>query len=160
MRTQVPMGGYNAKDVVAINDRNGTAIIRATGGGFIRREERPRTYWGYVNLPHRKLGAALKAAGFNKAEREEVLSLEGEGPFNLALHDFMISNGATYTRLAESFEDVGDAENGPELAGHPALDVYVLDDIDYAIDEKGIVDRAPHVPDFDTQGIECDAVSR
>ncbi len=79
--------------------------------------------------------------------------------FNPAFHAFMMEQGATHEHLEDCFEDIGDAENGPKLAGHPALDVYTLDGIDYAVGADGIVERSETVP-FDTQGIECDAVSR
>lgn len=66
--------------------------------------------------------------------------------FNLAFHDFMRSIGAKHTFFEASWEDVGDAENGPELSGHGAYDAYVLDGIEYAVSEDGTVDRAPEAP--------------
>jgi DNA-binding transcriptional regulator YdaS (Cro superfamily) len=76
IRMGVTYAGYAAHHVVAINDRTRQAIIRATGGGFIRHERKPGTYWGYVSHPHRKLGAALKAAGFTPREIVQVIATE------------------------------------------------------------------------------------
>ncbi len=81
--------------------------------------------------------------------------------FNPAFHAFIMMHAdATYARIEASWEDVGDAENGPKLEGNPAFDLYTLDDVEYVMDEQGRADRQPASPPFDTQGIECDAVSR
>lgn len=61
--------------------------------------------------------------------------------FNLAFHAFMIEQDARHQRFASSFEDIGDAENGPKLSGCQAYDWYLLDGIEYVVDEDGIVDR-------------------
>lgn len=63
--------------------------------------------------------------------------------FNLAFHDFMLSLGAEHERIEEHWEDVGDAENGPELSGHPAFDVYRDADTVYVVDENGRADHEP-----------------
>ncbi len=81
-------------------------------------------------------------------------------PFNPALHAFMIEQGAAHDRIEALWKDIGDAENGPDLIGHPSFDLYLLDDVEYVMDEHGCADRCPAPPPFDTQGIECDAVTR
>ncbi len=45
-------------------------------------------------------------------------------PYNLALHEHLMSLGYEYQRFACTFEDAGDAENGPHLTGGPAYDMY------------------------------------
>lgn len=45
-------------------------------------------------------------------------------PYNLAAHEFLIENGYSYKHEEESWEDVGDAENGPRLRGNPECDTY------------------------------------
>lgn len=45
-------------------------------------------------------------------------------PFNPALHAFLTDAGFGYSHHEASWEDVGDAENGPELTGGPAFDEY------------------------------------
>jgi hypothetical protein len=63
-------------------------------------------------------------------------------PFNPAFHEFMFLEGATHKRIEEHWEDAGDAENGPQLEGFMAHDLYTLDGIDYAVFENGKTDRA------------------
>jgi hypothetical protein len=76
MRTNVTYAGYRAEDVIAINDRNGQAIIKASNG-FIRYERRPELKpYGFVSWPHRKLGAAMKAARFTAEEIKKVEAFE------------------------------------------------------------------------------------
>lgn len=95
------------------------------------------------------------------AEITESAFLPDSVTFNPAFHAFMMTfKDATHERIEADWEDTGDAENGPELTGHPAFDLYVLDGIEYIVDEHGRADRQPASPPFDTQGIECDAISR
>jgi hypothetical protein len=96
---------------------------------------------------------------FTAEELDELNAPEPE-PFNLALHDYLLTLGATHEHVAEDWEDDGDAESGPHLTGHPAFDLYTLDDVEYVVTADGTVERQPASPPFDTQGIECDAVSR
>jgi len=74
-------------------------------------------------------------------------------PFNLAFDAFMNANDSQRTRIPASWEDTGDAENGPHLTGCAAHDLYLLDDVEYAVFEDGTAERCET---FDTQGIECD----
>lgn len=66
---------------------------------------------------------------------------EAAEPFNIALHDHLISLGYRRERVEASWEDVGDAENGPKLEGGPAFDCYTgADEYVYA-SEIGVLDR-------------------
>jgi hypothetical protein len=67
--------------------------------------------------------------------------------FNPAFHAFMIGEGATHERIKEHWEDAGDAENGPELDGYQAHDLYTLDDIWYVIFEDGSARSFQAVPE-------------
>jgi hypothetical protein len=49
-------------------------------------------------------------------------------PFNPTAHDFLIGLGFEVTRVDASWEDSGDAENGPRLTGGPAFDEYTHPD--------------------------------
>lgn len=64
-----------------------------------------------------------------------------ESPYNLVFHEFMLREGATHERMKEHWEDVGDAENGPDLDGYAGHDLYELDSVLYAVFEDGKVDR-------------------
>jgi hypothetical protein len=45
--------------------------------------------------------------------------------FNPVAHTLLTDQGAyVHTHFDDTFEDVGDAENGPELTGGPAFDEY------------------------------------
>ncbi len=155
-------------------------IITAINGGWLYETRQGELFCG---CPVSQLPAVLRAAGWRNVGRDysDVYALKDHGlktviaryrggvrpkrfcdvvvarwyGFNPALHAFMMSQGATHQRFAASWEDVGDAENGPEMTGCQAYDEYTLDDTCYAAFEDGTVDRSPA---FDTQGIECDAV--
>lgn len=45
-------------------------------------------------------------------------------PFNLALHEHMMALGYSWTHQPATWEESGDAENGPCLDGCPAYDEY------------------------------------
>ncbi len=83
-------------------------------------------------------------------------------PFNPMFHAFMRSiDGATHQRVHACWEDTGDAENGPELTGHPDFDLYTLDGFEYMVTDDGAAFMEQIQPEpFDTQGIECDAYAR
>lgn len=49
-------------------------------------------------------------------------------PDDLAAHVFLLGAGYKWTRHPNSFEDDGDAESGPHLAGGPAYDEYASPD--------------------------------
>lgn len=57
---------------------------------------------------------------------------------NLRLHHLLTDQGAcVHVHYPESFEDVGDAENGPELVGGPAYDEYSCDSHSFIVDGTG-----------------------
>jgi hypothetical protein len=58
-------------------------------------------------------------------------------PYNQVAHDFLLEQGYTHHHEKATWEEVGDAENGPKVDGGPACDVYG-DKKDYVIvDENG-----------------------
>ena len=64
-------------------------------------------------------------------------------PFNIALHEHLTSLGYNHTRHASSWQDIGDADNGPCLDGGPAYDEYAGDDEYIFASEDGVLDRTP-----------------
>lgn len=63
-------------------------------------------------------------------------------PFNLALHDHMMTLGYEWTRIPDSWEDDGDGESGPHLTGGPACDQYAgPDEYVYCAFEGRVLDR-------------------
>jgi hypothetical protein len=56
------------------------------------------------------------------------ISTTGAAPFNPAAHDHLLALGFTHERYEASWEDLGDAENGPQLSGGPAYDEYQAED--------------------------------
>jgi hypothetical protein len=59
------------------------------------------------------------------------------GPYNEQAHAHLIELGYVRTWHEDSFEDGGDAENGPDLTGGPAFDEYKSADDYVMIDEQG-----------------------
>lgn len=49
-------------------------------------------------------------------------------PFNIALHDHLLSIGYAYERCPEEYYDSGNGETGPMVHGHAAYDQYTGDD--------------------------------
>ncbi len=66
-------------------------------------------------------------------------------PFNLALHEHMLSLGFHYEgRQAAHWEDTGDPENGPGgLSGWPAHDQYTGPNDIFFADENGRMHHEP-----------------
>ncbi len=96
------------------------------------------------------------------AETIESAFMPDSAAFNPAFHAFMMAfPNAKHERHDQCWEDTGDAENGPQLSGHPAFDLYTLDGFEYMVtdDVEAFMEQIQPEP-FDTQGIECDAVSR
>lgn len=62
-------------------------------------------------------------------------------PFNLALHEHLTALGYSWVQHEETWEDVGDAENGPELTGGPAFDEYTGPDEIVCASASGDVGR-------------------
>lgn len=62
-------------------------------------------------------------------------------PFNLALHEFMMAQGASYERVAERTEHFGCM-----MAMCSAHEFYILDDVQYTVGEDGVVDRVEFRP--------------
>ena len=60
-------------------------------------------------------------------------------PFNQDIHDNLVAMGYVPTLYECTFEDVGDAENGPELTGDPAFDEYKGPAEYVIVDESGHV---------------------
>lgn len=52
-------------------------------------------------------------------------------------HHHLIDLGFSHVHVDASWEDTGDAENGPRLSGGPAYDEYTLDDMTVYIAEDG-----------------------
>ena len=69
--------------------------------------------------------------------------IQDDVPFNPALHAHLTSLGYVRSRHEASWEDVGDAENGPELDGGPAYDEYTGPDEYVFTSESGVLDREP-----------------
>jgi hypothetical protein len=45
-------------------------------------------------------------------------------PYDLAAHAALTAAGYTYERVEAEWCETGDAENGPDMDGHPAFDLY------------------------------------
>lgn len=59
---------------------------------------------------------------------------------NTWLHLMLTDQGAfVHEHIPDSFEDVGDAENGPELIGGPAFDRYSGDSHEFIVDGTGTI---------------------
>lgn len=59
---------------------------------------------------------------------------------NFNLHRLLTDQGAcVHVHYPDSFEDVGDAENGPELTGGPAYDEYTCDSHTFIVDSTGTI---------------------
>lgn len=59
---------------------------------------------------------------------------------NFNLHRLLTDQGAcVHVHYPDSFEDVGDAENGPELTGGPAYDEYTCDSHTFIVDSTGCI---------------------
>lgn len=54
-------------------------------------------------------------------------------PYNLAAHEFLCSQGYTYTHEPASWADVGGPDSGPRVIGGPAYDAYVAANSNYAV---------------------------
>ncbi len=85
-------------------------------------------------------------------------------PFNLSLHDHLMTLGFTHERVENSFEDIGEAESGPELSGGPAYDVY-QDAASFVYmsehGESGTELRDLEMEEYvKSMGIECDSYTR
>lgn len=78
--------------------------------------------------------------------------------FNPALHTHLTELGYVFTSIAADWMDVGGAENGPLLHGHPAYNEYLSPDEVICIDEFG------HVASRETRDLEfeqwCDAMGQ
>lgn len=61
-------------------------------------------------------------------------------PYNLALHDHLVSLGYLHTHENADFDD-GDPENGPGTWSHPAFDMYEGPDEYVFVSEMGETDR-------------------
>lgn len=57
--------------------------------------------------------------------------------FNQDIHDNLLDHGFRHNRVEESWEECGDAENGPQLDGGPAYDEYMSNDSYIIIDHEG-----------------------
>ena len=57
--------------------------------------------------------------------------------FNTAAHAALIAAGYVHERHDADWQDTGDAENGPELSGGPAFDLYTDADSVVMISESG-----------------------
>ena len=128
--------GRDYSDFYALKDY-GLRIVRARYVGGAQ----PKRFCDVIfasGVPHNDHVEAWKTYQFD-------LAVDAR-PFNMALHDFMETQGATHERIANSFEDIGDPENGPELTGCPGHDIYVLDDVEYVVFEDGSTDRGPAAP--------------
>lgn len=59
---------------------------------------------------------------------------------NIWLHRMLTDQGAcSHEHEPDSFEDVGDAENGPDLQGGPAYDRYWSESHEFIIDQSGTI---------------------
>ncbi len=59
-------------------------------------------------------------------------------PFNPAMHVLLTDIfGYEHERIENDFEDVGQTDSGPELAGGPAVDVYTSEEDVFVYDEYG-----------------------
>jgi hypothetical protein len=57
-------------------------------------------------------------------------------------HDFLTDQGAyTHEHVPESYEDYGDAENGPDLQGGPAFDAYEGESHCIIIGPSGLIEH-------------------
>lgn len=57
--------------------------------------------------------------------------------FNPGIHACLVELGFVHTAHEADIEDVGDAESGPMLSGHPGWDEYVTEDYRVIIDHRG-----------------------
>jgi len=64
-------------------------------------------------------------------------------PFNEVAHCHLMSLGYEHTRIEATWEDTGDAENGPHLDGGPTFDQYTAADHYVYIDENGCTGTEP-----------------
>ncbi len=62
-------------------------------------------------------------------------------PYNTFAHNALLQSGYTHEHHNATWEDVGDAENGPKLDGGPACDVYASETEYVVIDEDGSATR-------------------
>ena len=61
-------------------------------------------------------------------------------PFNAGAHQSLLEQGFIFAYHEESWEDTGDAENGPQLTGGPAYNEYISkDNFQIIIDHNGLV---------------------
>ena len=57
---------------------------------------------------------------------------------NFFAHRMLTDQGAcVHEHYSETYEDIGDAENGPQLSGGPAFDKYFGDSHEFIIDHTG-----------------------
>jgi len=64
-------------------------------------------------------------------------------PYNLALHEHLLSLGYTYQQVEADWEDVGTGETGPMVYGHHGYDEYTGPDEYCFASADGVLDRQP-----------------
>jgi hypothetical protein len=85
-------------------------------------------------------------------------------PFNAAAHEALLAAGYKHERVEASWEDDGDAENGPHLSGGPAYDEYKDADSRVVVQEEG--KAFYEIRDLELEaaieawGAECDAMDQ
>ena len=61
--------------------------------------------------------------------------------------------GYTYAEVPACWEDYGDAENGPDLTGHPDMIVWSGHGVDIAVIDGKIVQVLPQCPGFEARAV-------
>ncbi len=69
--------------------------------------------------------------------------------YNQALHVHLLAHSYTHDRIPASWEDCGDAENGPMVSGGPAYDLYIGADEMVFATEDGVLDRVARDLEFE-----------
>jgi hypothetical protein len=74
-------------------------------------------------------------------------------PFNPAADEMLRALGYTRQRIEADWEDAGDAENGPDLHGHPAFDEYTDGTCFVYVGEDG--DTGFEMRDLEMENFQC-----